>query len=110
MEVLDLAVRHPAGRAALAADAARGEVFGAVQGDQHASVEPVHPVEDTEFLQAVGDMVEHAVEMLGRPTPSSMLRMWLSVGRLDYKDILRLNQSVMVFLGLAVSPRSGRKG
>ncbi len=32
------------------------------------------------------------------------------VGRLDDKDILRLNQSVMVFLGLAVSPRSGRKG
>lgn len=32
------------------------------------------------------------------------------IGRLDDTDILRLNQAVMVFLGLAVSPRSGRKG
>jgi mRNA interferase MazF len=28
------------------------------------------------------------------------------VGRLDQEDILRLNQAVLVFLGLAVSPRS----
>ena len=28
------------------------------------------------------------------------------VGRLDDKDILRLNQAVLVFLGLAVSPRT----
>jgi len=27
------------------------------------------------------------------------------VGRLDHDDILRLNQAVLVFLGLAVSPR-----
>jgi mRNA interferase MazF len=27
------------------------------------------------------------------------------VGRLDDEDILRLNQAVLVFLGLAVSPR-----
>lgn len=32
------------------------------------------------------------------------------VGRLDDEDVLRLNQAVMVFLGLAVSPRVGRKG
>jgi mRNA interferase MazF len=32
------------------------------------------------------------------------------IGRLDDEDIFRLNQAVMVFLGLAVSPRTGRKG
>ncbi len=30
----------------------------------------------------------------------------LRVGRLDGEDILRLNQAVLVFLGLAVSPRA----
>ena len=32
------------------------------------------------------------------------------VGRLDDEDILRLNQAVLVFLGLAVSPRASREG
>jgi mRNA interferase MazF len=32
------------------------------------------------------------------------------IGRLDDEDVVRLNQAVMVFLGLAVSPRTGRKG
>ena len=32
------------------------------------------------------------------------------VGRLDDEDVVRLNQAVLVFLGLAVSPRTGRKG
>jgi mRNA interferase MazF len=32
------------------------------------------------------------------------------VGRLDDEDILRLNQAVLVFLGLAVSPRMSREG
>ena len=32
------------------------------------------------------------------------------IGRLDDEDIVRLNQAVMVFLGLALSPRTGRKG
>jgi mRNA interferase MazF len=32
------------------------------------------------------------------------------IGRLDDEDMIRLNQAVMVFLGLAVSPRTGRKG
>src|SRR6202012_2582623 len=32
------------------------------------------------------------------------------IGRLDHEDMVRLNQAVMVFLGLAVSPRTGRKG
>jgi mRNA interferase MazF len=30
------------------------------------------------------------------------------IGRLDDEDLLRLNQAVLVFLGLAVSPRSKR--
>lgn len=30
------------------------------------------------------------------------------IGRLDDEDVVRLNQAVMVFLGLAVSPRAGR--
>lgn len=30
------------------------------------------------------------------------------VGRLDDEDILRLNQAILVFLGLAVSPRTRR--
>ena len=32
------------------------------------------------------------------------------IGRLDDEDAVRLNQALMVFLGLAVSPRTGRKG
>jgi mRNA interferase MazF len=32
------------------------------------------------------------------------------IGRLDDEDVVRLNRAVMVFLGLAVSPRTGRKG
>jgi mRNA interferase MazF len=32
------------------------------------------------------------------------------IGRLDDEDVIRLNQAVMVFLGLAVSPRMARKG
>ena len=32
------------------------------------------------------------------------------IGRLDDADVVRLNQALMVFLGLAVSPRAGRKG
>jgi mRNA interferase MazF len=31
------------------------------------------------------------------------------VGRLDDEDVLRLNQAAIVFLGLAVSTRAGRK-
>jgi mRNA interferase MazF len=32
------------------------------------------------------------------------------IGRLDDEDMVRLNQAVMVFMGLAVSPRTGPKG
>ena len=31
------------------------------------------------------------------------------IGRLDDEDVVRLNQAVLVFLGLAASPRTGRK-
>jgi len=31
------------------------------------------------------------------------------IGWLDDQDVVRLNQAVMVFLGLAASPRAGRK-
>jgi mRNA interferase MazF len=31
------------------------------------------------------------------------------IGRLDDEDVVRLNQAVMVFLGLATSPRAGRR-
>ena len=31
------------------------------------------------------------------------------IGRLDEEDLVRLNQSMLVFLGLAVSPRLSRK-
>ncbi len=31
------------------------------------------------------------------------------IGRLDDEDVLRLNQALIVFLGLAVSPRASRK-
>lgn len=31
------------------------------------------------------------------------------VGRLDDEDVLRLNQAIVVFLGLAISPRSKRE-
>lgn len=32
------------------------------------------------------------------------------VGRLEDEDMVRLNQAIMVFLGLAASPRMSRKG
>jgi mRNA interferase MazF len=32
------------------------------------------------------------------------------IARLDDEDIVRLNRAALVFLGLAVSPRTGRKG
>ncbi len=32
------------------------------------------------------------------------------IGRLEDEDMLRLNQAVLVFLGLAVSPRTKREG
>ncbi len=42
------------------------------------------------------------------PVPKS--KVGARVGWLDDEDILRLNQALLVFLGLAVSPRLSRKG
>ena len=47
--------------------------------------------------------------MVDKITTVAKSKVGNQVGRLDDEDILRLNQAVMVFLGLAVSPRSGRK-
>jgi mRNA interferase MazF len=35
-------------------------------------------------------------------------KLGMQVGRLDDEDLVRLNQAMTVFLGIAVSPRSGR--
>jgi len=48
--------------------------------------------------------------MLNKITTVPKSKVGSQVGRLDDEDVLRLNQAVMVFLGLAVSPRVGRKG
>jgi mRNA interferase MazF len=46
--------------------------------------------------------------MVDRITTVPKTKVGARVGRLDDADILRLNQAVLVFLGLAVSPRSKR--
>lgn len=48
--------------------------------------------------------------MVDKITTVPKSRVGNHVGRLDDEDMVRLNQAMMVFLGLAVSPRSGRKG
>ena len=48
--------------------------------------------------------------MVDKVTTVPKLKVGNRVGRLDDEDIVRLNQGIMVFLGLAVSPRLGRKG
>jgi len=47
--------------------------------------------------------------MVDKITTVPKSRVGARVGRLDDEDILRLNRAVLVFLGLAVSPRSRRK-
>jgi mRNA interferase MazF len=47
--------------------------------------------------------------MVDRVTTVPKSKVGERVGRLDDEDIVRLNQAVMVFLGLAVSPRVGQK-
>jgi mRNA interferase MazF len=47
--------------------------------------------------------------MVDKITTVSKSKVGDRAGRLD-EDVVRLNQAVMVFLGLAVSPRLGRKG
>lgn len=47
--------------------------------------------------------------MVDKVTTVPKSKIGSQVGRLDDEDVLRLNQAVIVFLGLAVSPRAGRK-
>lgn len=44
--------------------------------------------------------------MVDKVTTVPKSRIGTRVGRLDHEDILRLNQAVFVFLGLAISPRT----
>ena len=46
--------------------------------------------------------------MVDKVTTVPRAKVGASVGRLDDEDVLRLNQALMVFLGLAVSPRTSR--
>jgi mRNA interferase MazF len=48
--------------------------------------------------------------MVDKITTVPKSKVGIHVGRLDDEDKVRLNQAMMVFLGLAVSPRLGRKG
>ena len=47
--------------------------------------------------------------MVDKITTVPKTKVGAHVGRLDDEDILRLNQAVLVFLGLAVSPRAKRE-
>ena len=44
--------------------------------------------------------------MVDKITTVPKIKVGAHIGRLDDEDILRLNQAVLVFLGLAVSPRT----
>lgn len=44
--------------------------------------------------------------MVDKITTVPKIKVGTRIGRLDDEDILRLNQAVLVFLGLAVSPRT----
>jgi mRNA interferase MazF len=46
--------------------------------------------------------------MVDKITTVSKAKLGARIGRLDDEDIVRLNQAVLVFLGLAVSPRAKR--
>lgn len=47
--------------------------------------------------------------MVDKITTISKSRIGLRRGRLDDDDVLRLNRAILIFLGLAVSPRANRK-
>jgi mRNA interferase MazF len=47
--------------------------------------------------------------MVDKITTVPKSKVGMRVGRLDDDDILRLNQAMLVFLGLAVSPRTKRR-
>jgi mRNA interferase MazF len=63
---------------------------------------PVDPSECNGLLSPCRMMVDKITTV-----PKS--KMGALVGRLDEADVVRLNQAMMVFLGLAVSPRSGKQ-
>ena len=46
--------------------------------------------------------------MVDKITTVPKSKLGVQIGRLDDEDILRLNQAMLVFLGLAVSPRGRR--
>lgn len=46
--------------------------------------------------------------MVDKITTVSKSKLGTFLGRLDDEDIIRLNQAMMVFLGLAISPRARR--
>ena len=48
--------------------------------------------------------------MVDKITTVPKARVGARVGRLDDEDMLRLNRAVLVFLGLAVSPRTKQEG
>jgi mRNA interferase MazF len=50
----------------------------------------------------------HCRLMVDKVTTVPKSKVGQQIGRLDDEDVLRLNQALMVFLGLAVSPRAGR--
>lgn len=60
---------------------------------------PIEPNERNGLRVACRLMVDKIVTV-----PKS--KIGVQIGRLDDEDILRLNQAVVVFLGLAVSPRN----
>ena len=47
--------------------------------------------------------------MVDKITTVPKTKVGAQVGRIDDEDLLRLNQAVLVFLGLAVSPRTKRE-
>ena len=46
--------------------------------------------------------------MVDKTTTVSKTKVGMRIGRLDDEDMLRLNRALLVFLGLAISPRTGR--
>jgi mRNA interferase MazF len=48
--------------------------------------------------------------MLDKVTTVPKSKVGDRIGRLDDEDMVRINQGLMVFLGLAASPRLGRQG
>lgn len=48
--------------------------------------------------------------MVDKITTVRKAKLGQQVGRLDDEDMVRLNQAMIVFLGLAASPRASRKG